>query len=118
MSGRRTDRRHHSYTKFFTVKMNVLWTQILTHLFWVCRYTVFQWKDLHDLRALGGPCVDGDGATSTDDVDDLLPRLPREDSSESSGCDSITLYSVEEYLRQLVPPNRRIVTFEDDLDFR
>lgn len=109
------------------------------------KYTVFQWRDIPDLRALGVSCTfsendlgvvgarlrradgrDGDGgdvdsqfAKSLDhtshDTDDLFSPTTTE---ESEGCDSITLYSVEETLRSLVPPSRRIVTFEDDLDFR
>jgi hypothetical protein len=113
------------------------------------KYTVFQWRDIPDLRALGASCPisendlgvvgarsrravgrdGGDGGEGGDanmefaksldhashDTDDLFSPTTTE---ESEGCDSITLYSVEETLRSLVPPSRRIVTFEDDLDFR
>ena len=85
------------------------------------KYTVFQWSDIPDLKALGASCPPWKGTRTqsgrkdTHDTDDLFAPASKPDVDR---CDSITLYGAEETLRSLVPPTRRVATFEKDTDFR
>jgi hypothetical protein len=83
-------------------------------------YTVFQWDDIPSLRSLIAKCPlprsrEPTATSASSDTDDLVVS---ERSVSAGGCDSITLYSVEEALMGLVTPSHRVMTFENDIDYR